>query len=165
MTVAAIQIDYSHEAGEMSADRLLRRIVGWSAVIYGGVGVLQLALHIALARGWVSRPPYMSWSLSAGWGILLLAAHTLTECAYLLAGALLLRRSPVGIPVLRWAAVVGVPLMIAQVIHSMFEFQNYASYWSKPATAAVEALGTFNGQWVPLLIAALTFRPAGKRLA
>jgi hypothetical protein len=165
MTAAAIQIDYAGETEESPADRLLRRIVGWAAVVYGGAGVLRLAIHIALARGWVSRPPNMSWSLSAGWGALLVAAQTLTDCGFLLAGALLLRRSFVGVPVLRGAAAVSAVMMFAHVVYAMFEFQNYASYWSKPASAAVQALDLVTGLWVPLLIAALTFRPPGKRLA
>jgi hypothetical protein len=165
MSCAPIQIEYARETEESQADSLLRRIVGWGAFVWGGAGVLGLALHIALARAWVSRPPNMSWSLSPGWGTVLLGANLLTDCAFLLAGALLLRRSALGIPVLRAAAVLTVVLAAAGIADAMFEFQNYASYWSKPATAAVEALGFVNGWWVPLLLGALTFRTHGKRLA
>jgi hypothetical protein len=165
MSVANLQIDYAHEAEESRADYLLRRIVGWAAVVYGAIGLLQQALHMALARGWLSRPPNMMWSESRGWGIVLLGATLLTDCAFLLAGALLLRRSALGIPVLRGAAAFTVVATVASVVHSIFEFGNYGSYWSQPASAGVEALGVMTGLWVPLLLAALTFRPAGRRLA
>jgi hypothetical protein len=165
MDVATIQIEYARDAEESSADAVLRRIVGSAAVVYGVIGVLGTALHVALARGWVSHPPNMSWSLSPGWGTVLQGAGLVTDCAFLLAGALLLRRSAVGIPLLRGAAVFNVVLTVASVADAMFELQNYASYWSKPATAALEASSAITGWWVPLLIAALTFRPPGRPLA
>src|SRR4051794_24888709 len=108
MTVAPVQIDYAQDAEESPPDRLLRKIVGSAALVFGGSGVLQLAIPLALARGWVSRPPNMAWELSPGWGTILFAGELLGECAFLLAGALLLRRSSLGVAVLRWAAPISV---------------------------------------------------------
>jgi hypothetical protein len=163
---ATIQIDYARDEGaEAPADRLLRKMLGWAAVVYGGVSLLQMALHIGLANGLLSRPANMSWSLSGGWGLLLPGAQVLCESAFLLGGALLLiRRSAVGVTALRVAAMVSVLLLLVGVIVNLRQFSAYASYWSKPATAAMELLDLTNGLWVPLLIAALTFRPPGRSM-
>jgi hypothetical protein len=59
MSDLGLPIDHASQDAELPADRLLRRILAWSAIAYGADGVIQNALFIALAKKWVASPPNM----------------------------------------------------------------------------------------------------------
>src|SRR5690349_2777856 len=94
-------IAYATDTQDHPADRLLRRIVGWAAVFYGGEALLRTALFVALARQWLDSPKTMGWNLGAGWSQVLSRANDLDMCLLVLAGLLLLLRRPASVPLLR----------------------------------------------------------------
>src|SRR3954453_6196295 len=101
MSNPAPLIDYALNDIELPADRLLRRIIGFAAIVYGGEALVGMALHIALAKRWAASPSGMAWDLEGGWHAIVIAADVLATCAMILAGVLLLKRARVSIPVLR----------------------------------------------------------------
>jgi hypothetical protein len=103
-------IEYTSEALEQPADRLLRRIVAWTAIVCGGEVVIGTALHIALAKKWVASPSNMSWEFDGRGDALLTAAQTLAMCGLLFGGLLLLRRARASIVLMRGSVVCSIVL-------------------------------------------------------
>jgi hypothetical protein len=160
----AVPIAYASDDLEQPADRLLRRIIGWSAIAYGGMALLGLALHVALARGWAATPSTMAWNIGGRWSVFQMVVGAMTDAALLLGGVLLLSRSRWSVLVLRASA--GFAIALAAVGTGMAIRQSvvYASYWSTPATAATNALRFLAGLWLPVLILLLTLPPLARRM-
>ncbi|HEV2295416.1 MAG TPA: hypothetical protein VGR35_16315 [Tepidisphaeraceae bacterium] len=157
-------IEYASDALEQPADRLLRHIVGWSGIAYGGKALLGSALHVALAKGWVATPPNMSWSFDGRWDLLQMVVAAMTNTALLCGGVLLLNRSRSSVIVLRASAGFTIALAVVGLAMAMRQNATYASYWSTPATATSNALGFLGGLWLPVLIVLLTLPPLARRM-
>ena len=87
MSDPAPPIAYASAEDELPSDRLLRRIVAFSAMIYGGDALLDTALHVALARGWVASPSSMGWGFYPN-DLVITAAQTVVMFAMLMGGVL-----------------------------------------------------------------------------
>src|SRR5947208_581845 len=111
MTDSAPLIQYASEPLEQPAERLLRHIVAWTAIVEGGTSVLATALRVALANKWLATPNTMAWGFDAQWEIALTAAEALTMCALLVGGVMLLTRTCVAIPILRLSVACSIVLM------------------------------------------------------
>src|SRR2546423_12413201 len=109
-------IEYASEGQEHPTDRLLRRIIAWSAIMYGGKALLGAALQLALGKGWLASPSTMSWYLARGWMLVVNCADTLTMCALLIGGVMLLRRSRASVVVLRSSVACSIALTILQSV-------------------------------------------------
>ena len=165
MTDSPATIDYASGADEQPQDRLLRRVVAWTAIVYGGDAVISTGLHVALAKGWLASPTSMSWGLEGGWGMVLLAVGAFANCALVVGGVLLLlRRARVGVVVLRATVAGMVAITAISLAHLMHRNPTYASYWSTPAAAGLNALQFVSGLWVPALLGLLTLPPLARRM-
>ncbi|MDQ3440388.1 MAG: hypothetical protein M3478_08585 [Planctomycetota bacterium] len=164
MIEPAPTIAYASEAFDTPADRLLRHVVAWTALILGGNAVVTTGLHVALAKGWAASPPSMSWSLESGWGAVVLGAHMLTNVGLVVGAVLLLRRSRMSLAFLR--ASVGCSLVLTALGLAMLIIENptYRSYWSTPATAALYGIQFLGGVWDEALIVLLTLPPLARRM-
>lgn len=163
MSNAAPPINYALSDLEQPADRLLRRIIAWVAIACGGVAICSSALHVALSKGWLASPTSMSWDLRGGWDLVLMAAQTLTRCALVVGGVLMLNRSRASVVLLRAAAGCSIGLGALGLAMIARASPVYASYWSTPAAAAVNAMQFLNGLWAPVLILLLTLPPLARR--
>jgi len=159
-----VPIAYASDDLEQPADRLLRRIIGWSGVAYGGMALLGSALHVALAKGWLATPRTMGWNLGGRWGLLQMVLGAVTNAALLCGGVLLLNRSRASVPVLRASAGFAIALAVVGTGMAIRESTTYASYWSTPATATFNALRFLGGLWLPVLILLLTLPPLARRM-
>ena len=165
MTDAGRSIADSSDAFEQPADRLLRRILGWAAIVYGGGALVGTALHVGLARTWLASPDTMSWTLRGGWDGVLLAAGALTMAGLVLGGVLLLRRrARASIPILRASVACSFVVTVLGLAMTLHESDVYASYWSTPATAVVEGMHVLQSEWLPMLIVLLTLPPLARRM-
>jgi hypothetical protein len=166
MSDTAEPIEYASRASttDLPADRLLRRAVGWTAVLYGGQAVLATALHIALARRWLRTPPNMSWDVPTGWTMIASRAQTLAMAGILVAGVLLLRRAPLAVHVLRGCVAGSIVLSIVNLGLALANNPIYASYWSTPGSFAIEALYNLGGLWLPLLLILITLPSLARRM-
>ena len=164
MSHAAPSIEYASTAHDTPPDRLLRRIVAWTAIVYGGEALVARALHIALAKGWLSHPSSMSWDLAGGWILVSNSVSTLTMCALLVAGLLLLRRSALSIPILRAGVAASIVVHIVGLALVMRANPIFASYWSTPGTFAVYSLQELRNTLVPILLVLLTLPPLARRM-
>jgi hypothetical protein len=154
-------IDSAPDALEQPADRLLRGIVAWSAIAYGGLAVAGAALYVALAAGWAAAPAVPNWGLDRGWQASLVAAHVLADVLLLAGGVLLRRRSRAGVHALRAGAVgsAGVRIL-AFALHS----QAYWALWPTPAVVAMFILQTVPELLPPVVIGLLTLPPLARRM-
>jgi hypothetical protein len=164
MTDAAPLIEYGSGAHEPPADRLLRRIVAWAAILYGGEALISAALHVALSGGWVASPSTMSWRLDGGWDLVVMGAHKVAMSALLIGGVLMLRRSRASVVVLRASVACAIVLAILGQALAMRGSPVYASYWSTPASAAMYAMQFLRSLWLPVLIVLLTLPPLARRM-
>ena len=164
MSDTAPWIEYASQGLELPADQLLRRIVGWTAIMYGGEAVIGTALHVALARGWVASPSSMSWSLDGGWNIIVMHAQTLAMTALVTGGVLMLRRSPASVVVMRASIASSIVLAVLGLAMTLRASPVYASYLSTPATATVYTVQYLRGLWLPVLIVLLTLPPLARRM-
>lgn len=146
------------------SDRLLRRIVGWLAIVCGGKTVVLNALYLALSKGWVAQPPSMSWGLGGPGRAAIIAGETIAMCAMLLGGLMFLRRAAGAAALLRCAAAAMVALALLNQGVVLYTDPDYAGYWSEPATAAVEALVGLNALLLPVVILLLTLPPLARRM-
>jgi carbon starvation protein CstA len=106
----------------------------------------------------------MSWSIDARWTVVGMAAQALAMLALLTAGVLLLRRSRSSIILLRASVACSIALSTLSLAMSLYDNSIYASYWSTPATAAVNALQFLSGFWLPVLLVLLTLPPLARRM-
>ena len=157
-------IAYAPPGSDQPADRLLRRIVAWAAIWWGGDSLLGTALHVALAKGWVASPPTMSWTRSGGFPMVVNACEDLAASAILVGGVLLLWRSRAALPLLRVGAASAVVLIVLAVGLLLRREPIYASYWSTPAAAVMEARPTVAAGSVPVAIILLTLPPLARRM-
>jgi hypothetical protein len=157
-------IEYAPQGLELPSDGLLRHIIAWAAIVYGGDAVIGAALHVALAKGWAASPPSMSWSLDGEWDAPLMAAQTLAMSALLIGGVLMLRRSRACFVVLRASIGCSICLTVLNLVLVLRDNPVYASYWSTPAAAAVNALQFWRGLWLPVLLVLLTLPPFARRM-
>lgn len=157
-------IAYALPGCAQPADRLLRRIVAWTAILWAADSLAGTALQVALSRGWVASPPNMSWSGAEGWSLVVRLANDLAACAMLVGGVLLLWRSRVGIVLLRGSAVGTMVLSILSLAVLLRTVPTFASYWSTPAAAAMEVQPTLTYVFVPALVALLTMPPLARRM-
>ena len=90
---------YASLAGDDALPRRLRRVVGWSAVVYGGGRAVGEAYFFALTRKWIP--------IAVDWGEFTPAQDVLewvqagSFAVLCVAGALILRRHAAGITALR----------------------------------------------------------------
>src|SRR5215207_293921 len=145
-------IGYAPPGMELSADRLLRRIVAWLAILIGGHALVLKALHVGLARGWLASPPNMSWSIDERWQVVQMVFSSLVMLAMLFGGVLLLRRSPVAILLLRASAACLILQSVVSQVMYLLTNSILRSYWSTPGSAAVNALQFFQSLWLTLLV-------------
>jgi hypothetical protein len=164
MSHGAPLIEYAPPGLEAPADRLLRRIVAWSAIVYGAEALVVKTLHVALSRGWLASPSTMSWSLDGGWSRIMMAAQALTMLAMLIGGVLMLRRSRACLVILRAGVACSIVLAILSLAMAMRASPVYRSYWSTPAAAAVNAMDFMGNLWLPILIVLLTLPPLARRM-
>lgn len=157
-------IEYGTTDLEPPADRLLRRVVGWTAVAYAAQSLLTTAAHVALAKKWLASPSTMGWDLGGGWSAVIMAAQAATMCAMLAGGLLLLKRSPWSLPLLRGSAVASVLLTGAGLVRAMYITPVIRSYWSTPGSIFVETAQFARGVWVLVLLLLLTLPPLARRL-
>jgi hypothetical protein len=158
-------IGYADTGATDPADHVLSKIIGVSCVLYGGGHVLSTSVHIALAKGWLASPPSMAWSMGSGWNTAFMGWQILSNCLFIVAGLMILRRAAVGITLLRLAAVSMVLNAVASLVVTLRELENYASYWSTIGSGTVNAIQFLNGLSVPALLALLTLPPLNSRLA
>jgi hypothetical protein len=164
MSQSLAAIPYATETLEARPDQLLRRIVAWTAILYGGQAVLTTALHVALAKGWVASPNTMSWSFGGGADVLVTAARTLTNCALVTGGLFLLGRSRLGVILIRAGVAGAVVTAAAGLAVTLNAVPTYASYWSTPAAFAVNAADFLRGVALPVLLALLTLPALARRM-
>jgi hypothetical protein len=165
MSNPAPSIPYASTAHvDTPADRLLRRIVAGTAILYGGEALVGRALHIALGKGWLSYPSTMFWSVEGGWLLVSNSASSVIMCALLVAGVLLLRRSPPSIPLLRAAVAAEIVVHFVGLALVMRSEPVFASYWSAPGTFAVYSLQELRSLLVPVLLVLLTLPPLARRM-
>jgi len=164
MQETALSIEYASEGLELPADRLLRRIVGWSAILYGAAAIIHAALYVALATKWAASPPFMAWSFRGASDIILLVLQTAIMSTLLFGGLLLLRRSQAGIVVVRTAVACAMALTILGEVTNIHATPTLASDWSTLAGAALMTLGVFDQLSVPALILLLTLPPLARRM-
>jgi hypothetical protein len=164
MTEPATTIAYASEAYEASADRLLRHVVAWTALVLGGNALITTGLHVALAKEWVASRPNMSWSLGTGWGAVVLGANMLTNIGLVAGAVLLLRRSRASLAILRASVACSLVLTALGLAMLIIEDPTYRSYWKTPATAALYAIQFLGGVWDEALIALLTLPPLARRM-
>ena len=164
MTEPAPTIAYASEAYEAPADRLLRHVVAWTALVLGGNALVTTALHAALAKGWVASPPNMSWSLGTGWGAVVLGANMLTNIGLAVGAVLLLRRSRASLAILRASVACSLVLSVLGLAMLIIGNPTYRSYWSTPAAAALYAIQFLGGVWDEVLIVLLTLPPLARRM-
>ena len=155
---------YAPPGLDQPADRLLRRIVGWLAILFGGESLVGSALHYALAKGWLSHPANMSWSIDDSWQLALMAVSTGVKLTMFLGGVLLLRQSRTSILLLRAGAACTIGLSLLGLALLLRTNPTYASYWSTPATAAIYTMQSFQSLWLPLLVGLLTLPPLARRM-
>ena len=148
---------------ELPADRLLRRIVAWTAIAYGANALARTALHVVLAKGWAAAPPNMSWSLEGGWNTAVFLVQSAAMAALVAGGVLALRRSRACVAVLRGSVACWVLLSVVGLAMLVRTNPTYASYWSTPAAAAVNAAHFLEGLCLPVLILLLTL-PLARRM-
>ena len=55
-------------------------------------------------------------------------------------------------------------LTVATTALELYAEPVYASYWSKPGTAAMEAMGVLGGLWLPVVLVLLTLPPLARRM-
>ena len=164
MTEPAPTIAYASEAYDTPADRLLRHVVAWTALVDGGKALVTTGLHVALAKGWLASPPSMGWGLQGGWGAVMLIAPMLTNVGLLIGGMLLLRRSRTSLVFLRVSVGCSLVLTAVSLAVTMIENPVYRSYWSTPGTAAMNGIQFLGGLWVEILIVLLTLPPLARRM-
>jgi hypothetical protein len=158
-------IGYAPPGGlEVPADRLVRRVVAWLSVLYGGQSLVGTALHVALARGWAASPKNMSWAISGGATVAMMGVSALAMCAYVVGGVLLMRRSRGSVLVLRAAVVGDVVVSLVGLGLVLYQDPTYASYWSTPATGTMYALEHMRALYVPGLVGVLTAPPLARRM-
>ena len=164
MSHPAASIDYASESHDTPADRLLRRIVAWAAIVYGGEALVGRALQVALGKGWLAHPSTMSWELEGGWILISNSAHTLSMCVLLVAGLLLLRRSPLGVTLLRASVAASIVVHFAGLALVLRANPTFASYWSTPGTLAFYSLNELQNLLLPALFLLLTLPPLARRM-
>lgn len=157
-------IEYGTNDLESPADRLLRRVVAWTAVAEGAQSLLTSAVHVALAKKWLASPSTMGWDLSGGWSAVIMAATAAAMGTLLAGGLLLLRRSPWSLPLLRGGAAASILLSVAGLARAVYTIPVYRSYWSTPGTFTMEAAQFARGLWVPALLLLLTLPPLARRM-
>ena len=164
MTEPAPTIAYASETYEAHADRLLRHVVSWTALVLAGNALITTGLHVALAKGWVASPPSMSWSMGTGWGAVVLGANMLTNIGLVVGAVLLLRRSKASLAILRASVACSLVLTALGLAMLIIDNPTYRSYWSTPATAALYAIQFLSGLWDEVLIVLLTLPPLARRM-
>lgn len=160
----SIALSYASEVLDPSADRLLRRIVAWMAIVEGGAAVVSNVIHVGLAMGWLPSPANMSWEISWGWSTAMMAAIALTSVATLVGGLLLLRRVRASIVLLRAAGIAAIALSVANTVIIMLTFPGYAGLWSTFGSAAYQTLAALRGFAPPTLLVLLTLPPLARRM-
>ena len=155
---------YAPPGLDQRADRLLRRIVAWLAIVYGGESIVRSALHYALAKGLLAHPPNMSYSLDDRWSVALMGLRFAIMFVMLLGGVLLLWRARVSLTLLRVSAAGTIILLVVgQALHLRTN-PTYASYWSTPATFVLYTMQSLQSLWLPLLLGLLTLPPLARRM-
>ena len=160
MALAPPLIEYAAEGGAPGGDRLLRHVVAWSAIVYGGAAVVRFALHAALVMGWVASPPNTSYGFGDGWGRAGSTAHVLGAAVVMVGGAMLLgrlRKSAVAIRTGAACLIVALVLNAVTVLMSPY-------FRLTPATAAEHALHLVIIIWLPLVLVLLTLPPLARRM-
>jgi hypothetical protein len=164
MSHAAPLIAYGTEDLDTPTDRLLRRIVGWTAIVSSAKSLLTTALLVALAKKWLASPSSMVWDLDGGWNAVVRAADTAASCALLLGGLLLLRRSWAGILLIRAGVASLVALSAVSLTMLLYTNPTYASYWSTFGAAAIETSSWVSGLWPDAMLILLTLPPLARRM-
>lgn len=158
-------IAYASRAAELPADRLLRRILAWSAIFYGAQGIISNALLVALAKKWMASPRNIGWGFGRDTrDVILIVADTLVMSALIIAGILILKRGRVGVIVLRAAVISAIVRAVLYHAISALTIAEVASCWSTPGAAAMQALGILYGLWIPVLLGLLTLPPLARRI-
>ncbi|MDB5297719.1 MAG: hypothetical protein JWO31_3702 [Phycisphaerales bacterium] len=129
-----------------------------TAVAYGAVFLAGLVAHALMAFGLAAGPAGVTYRPIAS-ELALIAVWTLAAGAVAAGGALLLRRSPAGVAVVRAGAAATAFLTVGRVAYTVSTNPVYAALWSTPApaTATVQTHYLLNNLWVPALLAALTW--------
>jgi hypothetical protein len=164
MSLNAPPIDYARDPLEQPADRLLRRIIGVLAIAHGAMGLTTNALHVLLARGWTTSPTTMSWSIDSTWQAGIMVATALVMIALLSGGVMVMRGSAAGFSMLRIGATAEILISGIGLALVLGNNSIYRSYWSTPATGVIYAIQFVEGEWVPLLMLALTLPPLARRM-
>jgi hypothetical protein len=155
-------IAYAFDSLELPADRMLRHVVGWAAIVQAGQVIIRTALIVALATGSAATPEHMSWELGTASDQTLVAAYTLAMCALLMGGVLMLRRSRTSVFVIRLSIVCAV-LMDVAILSMNLRESNYAMRWSTPAAAAMNTIDALEPHLPLFMIGLLTLPPLMKR--
>jgi hypothetical protein len=163
-TTDAIALGYAAEYVDPVADRLLRQIVAWMAIIEGGAAIVGNVVHVGLALNLLSSPPNMSWEIDRSWNTIMMAATALTSIATLIGGLMLLRRIRASIVLLRVAGISTIACGFASTVLIMITIPGYAAYWSTFGAATVQSLDAFRGLWTPAMLVLLTLPPLAKRM-
>ena len=157
-------VDYASEGLQQPSDRLLRKIVAGLALAEGGIPLVCTALHIGLARHWLRSPNTMGWDFDGTWDIVCIAVSSIIESVMLVGGVLLMMNARGGIVIVRWSAIGAILMSIVATALTMQHIPTYASYWSTPATAAMNALQLIDGFLPRILLALLTLPPLARRM-
>jgi hypothetical protein len=164
MSGSTLQIGYASEDAELPADRLLRRIAGWWAIVYAAEAIVNAALQLALHKRWVAMPANSAWALGGRWGEIVMGVRTVMMCMLLIGGVLLLRRSGTGVLILR-AALAGA-IVLAILNFAVLEYPSMAISVSRsmPVLAASFALPVLQSVSAPVLLLLVTLPPLARRM-
>ena len=157
-------IGYASAASDSPSDRLLRRIVACAAILDGGAAIVAEIVHVALAKGWLASPKYMSWAFEGIYGVVNLVISVLLSGTLLLGGVLLLRRNHASIAVLRCSMIASLAFGVFSFGFMLYQDRTWANYWSTFGAAAVQGIGMLRSFWLPTIIGLLTLPPLARRL-
>lgn len=158
-------VDYAADCPPGASDRLLRRIVGWVAIVYGGLSLMRSVSHFALVVGWAARAQFPRWApLDTLEKWVFVAVDATIMAALLLGGVMLLRRMPTSIILLRVAAVCSIAFNFTYAAIFVMTYEGWMAFLSTPVAALFDKLPLIAPGWVPVILLVLTLPSLAKRI-
>ncbi|HVT90407.1 MAG TPA: hypothetical protein VHD56_16255 [Tepidisphaeraceae bacterium] len=164
MTNSPVQIEYE-SAVVLPTDRILRCIVGWAAIVYGGTNVILNGLRVALANGWIASPASTSWYFGSTLQKEIILIYAAARTMLLVGGIRLLRRLPHSISLLRIGAAGSILMLVIDTAITVHANLSIVSLWSTLGETAFRLIAGLQSLYFPLLLLALTLPPLSRRMA
>lgn len=159
-----VLVDYATDGLEAASDRLLRRVVGWLAIVYGGLMLGNSVMTMTLAMKWAASPSSISWRLGDSWSVISTILHAAALAMLTFGGALLVLRVHASIIWLRLATVSSLVLLFANIARSIHTNTIPISFWSTPVAYITYSYHYITALWVPGMVLALTLPPLARRM-